>query len=137
MKKLIIPLLIVVAFAACQKNTTYPKYVEQVLYSGDSVRYSLDSLPAQLPTAPEDYSDYYRLVQVYSNNTMTVDYSHVLENGLSVTYRMFVRYQNGGYDLKGWYRRQKTNGYIIPANKDVVIYRTVPYEDAIGPDYTD
>lgn len=133
MKKLILPLVILIGFTQCKKKEASPNYVEKVLYTGDSVRYNLDSLPALLPAAPPDYPDYYKVVQVYTNNTMTVDYTHNLEHGLSATFRMFVRYQNGSYDLKGWYRRQITNGYIIPANKEVVIYRTVPYNGPIGP----
>lgn len=128
MKLPILFLSILLGFAACTKQDTTPKYVEQVLYSGDSVRYNLDSLPARLEPPPGDYNDYYRLVQVYSNYTMTLDYTHIEEHGMSITYRGFIRYGNGTYDFKGWYRRRRSNGYIIPANKQVAVYRTVPYD---------
>jgi hypothetical protein len=129
MKYPLLSLLILLGLAACTKqDTSAPKYTEQILYSGDSVRYNLDSLPARLEAPPKDYNDYYRLVQVYSDYTMTLDYTHVEKYGMSVTYRGFIRYGNGTYDFKGWYRRRRSNGYIIPANKDVAVYRTVPYD---------
>lgn|GEM_PF-6422636 len=129
MKWPLLSLLVLAGLAACTKQgAPAPQYTEQVLYSGDSVRYSLDSLPAKLEPPPDDYSDYYGLVQVYSNYTMTVDYTHILDNGMSVTYRGFIRYGWGTYDFKGWYRRKISNGYIIPANKEVAVYRTVPYD---------
>lgn len=136
MKKIIIPIILLIGFTQCKKQNATPKYVEKVLYAGDSVRYSLDSLPAQLPTAPPDYNDYYKLVQVYTNNTLVIDYTHILEGGMSVTYRGFVRYQSGTSDFKGWYRRRISNGYIIPANREVVIYRTVPYNGPMDGNYS-
>ncbi len=123
----LIVLVVFIGFTQCKKEDTSPQYVEKVLYSGDSVRYDFDSLPAPLPDAPPNYGSYYKLVQVYTNYTMTVDYTHILDNGLSETFRCFVRYRNGAYELQGWYKRRKVTGYIIPANREVVIYRTVPY----------
>lgn len=129
MKDLILIFLIIgVGFTACRKEQTLPDDVRKVLYSGDSVRYNVDSLPAALPAPPQDHDDYYKLVQVYSNNTMVVDYTCLLDNGYSVTYRAFIRYSDGMKDdLKGWYRRRKITGFVIPVHKEVVIYHTIPY----------
>ena len=130
MKKLILPFIILIGFTACHKQDTLPKYIEKVLYSGDSVRYNFDSLPAPIPVSPVDYSDYHKLVQVYTNNTLVIDFTHIQGKGISVTYRGFVRYKNGDTDFKGWYRRRVSNSYIIPANKKIVIYRSIPYNSS-------
>ncbi len=138
MKKLttvLIVLIIFIGFTKCKKDDPSPKYVEKVLYSGDSVRYNFDSLPVPLPDAPPDYASYYKLVQVYTDYTVTVDYTHILDNGMSETFRCFVRYRNGTNKIQGWYRRRKVNGYIIPANREVAIYRTVPYNPADDEQY--
>ncbi|TAN00269.1 MAG: hypothetical protein EPN39_04685 [Chitinophagaceae bacterium] len=134
MKKLILPFIILIGLAACEKRSISPKYVVGDKYTGDSVRYNFDSLPVPLPAPPEDYSDYNKLIQVYTNNTVTIDYTHIIGQGMSVTYRMFIRYIGDNYVQQGWYRRQISNDYIIPADSEVVIYRTVPYEGPIGPD---
>lgn len=133
MKKLIIAFIILIGFTQCRKHDASPDYVEKVLYTGDSVRYNFDSLPAPLPAAPADYKDYFKVVHVYTNKTMIVDFTHILDRGMSATFRSFVRYNNDTYDLKGWYRQQIVNGYIIPANREVVVYHTVPYNGPTGP----
>lgn len=133
MKKLMLPLIILIGVTACEKQGVSPKYVVETQYTGDSVKYNLDSLPVPLPAPPEDYSDYYMLVQVYTNNTVTFDYTHILGGGESVTYRMFIRYSGNNYYMEGWYRRRISNDYIIPAHNEVTIYHTIPYEGTIGP----
>ena len=131
MKKLVlVALAIGLGLVACDKETVKPGAAPHPdLYVGDSVRYSLDSLPVAMPEQPADYSDYYKLVQVYANNTVVIDLTHVFDNGVSVTYRAFVRYKEGEVDdLKGWYRRRKVTGFVIPNHKEVAIYRTTPYD---------
>lgn len=133
MKKLILPFIILIGFTACEKQSVSPKYVVENLYVGDSVRYNLDSLPVPLPTPPQDYNNYNILVQVYSNNTVVLDYTHILGEGLSVNYRMFIRYNGNNCVQEGWYGNRIGNDYIIPAHSEVAIYHTVPYQGTIGP----
>lgn len=133
MKKLILPFIILIGFTACQKQSVSPKYVVQDLYVGDSVRYNLDSLPVPLPVPPADYNTYNMLVQVYSNNTVILDYTHILGGGASVNYRMFIRYDGNNIIQQGWYRNRIIDSYIIPAHNEVAIYHTIPYTGPVGP----
>ncbi len=136
MKYLIPALIVLIGFSQCQRRDAEPQYETKVLYSGDSVRYNIDSLPASMPVFPTKYSDYYILVRVYTNNTMTIDLTHILKHGMSETFRGFVRYkEDGTTDFKGWYKRRITNGYIIPANKDVSIYHSIPYNEDKDPTF--
>ncbi len=129
--------ILLMGFTQCQDHDASPKYVVKVLYSGDSVRYNFDSLPVSLPPPPPNYEDYYKLIHVYTNNTLTIDYTHILKHGKSETFRCFVRYKNGTKDINGWYKRRILNGYIIPANREVIVYHTTPYTKDISPIYSE